>query len=162
MNAIHSKWKTSYCPAINHLPDFPTREFGAPNLKGKWGKPTMDRSPDSTLFDSLSAAQREVLQALVAGQSDHRPPLDPPTPRLRPRLTRRPPGQSRPHARRTRRPELALNTFRTDPPRRTRLPATRLKAAMEIVNLVETQRPTLREAAAEVRCDKVDASLTPS
>ena len=135
----------------------------------------MHPSPDSTLFDSLSAAQREVLQALVAGQSVTAAAKLAGVHRTTVHLwTRQQPHFA--HALLAARQDkadrmldelgdladLALNTFRQILSDEHASPATRLKAAMEIVKLVETQRPTLREAAAEVRCDKVDASLTPS
>ncbi len=128
---------------------------------------------DSAILDTLNALQGDVLQALVAGQSIsaaaktvgiHRSTVH--------NWTRHKPAFARAllearHCRAERMldelgdlADLAIDTFRqllSDE----RAPASvRLKAAMEIAKLVESQRPTLRESTpTEVKCDRLDADL---
>ena len=85
---------------------------------------------ESSIFDALTAVQQDVLQALVAGQSIS--------------AAAELGGLT----------DLALDTFRHI------LSDDRLKAAMEIVKLVEAQRPTVRQTTlTEVQFDRVDRDL---
>ena len=133
---------------------------------------------DSAILDTLNALQGDVLQALVAGQSIsaaaktvgiHRSTVH--------NWTRHKPAFARAllearHCRAERMldelgdlADLAINTFRqlfSDE----RAPASvRLKAAMEIAKLVESQRPTLPETTLAppltptVKGDRLDADL---
>ena len=55
---------------------------------------------------------------------------------------------------------LAIDTFRQLLTDESAPASVRLKAAMEIAKLVESQRPTLRETTlTEVKCDRLDADL---
>ena len=125
---------------------------------------------DSTLFDTLTAVQQQVLQALVAGQSIsaaakaagiHRSTIH--------IWNQKHPGFTRALlAARHHRAEclidelgdlasLALDTFRQILSDEQAPASVRLKAAMEIVKLVEAQRPTVLETTiAEVQFDRLD------
>ena len=114
----------------------------------------MPANPDSTLFDSLTPIQVEVLKALAAGATITAAALEAGVHRSTVHLwTRNHPAfartllSSRQHRAEalldelTDLHELALDTFRqllSDPATPA---ATRLKAAMEIVKLVQSQRP---------------------
>ena len=128
---------------------------------------------DSTLFDTLTAVQQQVLQALVAGQSIsaaakaagiHRSTIH--------IWNQKHPGFTRALlAARHHRAEclidelgdlasLALDTFRQILSDEQAPASVRLKAAMEIVKLVEAQRPTVLETTiAEVQFDRLDRDL---
>jgi len=56
--------------------------------------------------------------------------------------------------------DLAINTFRHLLSDENASPATRLKAAMEIVKLIESQRPAQREATPEeLKFDKIESEI---
>ena len=130
--------------------------------------------PDSTDLNALTAVQQQVLQALVAGTSITAASQDAGVHRTSVHLwTRQHPHFAR--ALLTARQDkadrmldelgdladLALNTFRQILTDEQASPATRLKAAMEVVKLVETQRPTIREVIkADVAFDRLDRDLS--
>ena len=128
---------------------------------------------DSSFSDALNAVQQDVLQALVAGQSIsaaaksagiHRSTVH--------NWTRHHPTfalallEAR-HSRAERMldelgdlADLAINTFRQLLSDEKAPASVRLKAAMEIAKLVESQRPTLRETTlTEVKCDRIDSDF---
>ena len=125
---------------------------------------------DSTLFDTLTAVQQQVLQALVAGQSISAAAKEAGIHRSTVHLwTQKHAGFARALlAARAHRAELlldelgslaglALDTFRHILSDQQASASVRLKAAMEIVKLVETQRPSVRETTiAEVQFDRLD------
>ena len=133
----------------------------------------MSSNPDSTLLNSLPAVQQQVLQALVAGQSITTAAQDAGVHRTTVHLWTRqhaPFAQALLAARQDKADrllddlgdlaELAINTFRHLLTDQNASPATRLKAAMEIVKLVESQRPTHREITLEeVKFDKIDSEI---
>ena len=128
---------------------------------------------DSTLFDTLTAVQQQVLQALVAGESISAAAKEAGIHRSTVHLW----AQKHPDfarvllAARHHRAELvldelgnlaglALDTFRHILSDEQAPASVRLKAAMEIVKLVEAQRPSVREATiAEVQFDRLDRDL---
>ena len=128
---------------------------------------------DSTLSATLTAVQQQVLQALVAGQSISAAAKAAGLHRSTIHLW----NQKHPDfarvllAARHHRAEclidelgdladLALDTFRHILSDAHAPASVRLKAAMEIVKLVEAQRPTVRETTiAEVQFDRLDRDL---
>ena len=130
--------------------------------------------PDSTDLNALTAVQQQVLQALVAGTSITAASQDAGVHRTSVHLwTRQHPHFARAllDARQekadrlldelTDLADLAINTFRHLLSDENASPATRLKAAMEIVKLVESQRPAQRQATPEeVKFDKIDSEIT--
>ena len=128
---------------------------------------------DSTLSDSLTALQQQVLQALVAGQSVSAAAKEAGVHRSTVHLwNQKHPAFARALlAARHHRAELvldelgsladlALDTFRHILSDEHAPASVRLKAAMEIVKLVETQRPSVRETTiAEVQFDRLDRDL---
>jgi len=134
----------------------------------------MPSTADSTLLNTLTAAQQQVLQTLVAGNSITAAAQEAGVHRTTVHLwTRQHPDFARAllAARQqkadrlldelTDLADLAINTFRHLLSDENTSPATRLKAAMEIVKLVEAQRPTHREVTVEeVKFDKIDADLS--
>lgn len=130
--------------------------------------------PDSTLLNTLTAVQQQVLQALVAGKSItaaaqeagvHRTTVHLWT-RQHPHFACAPLDARQEKADRlldelTDLADLAINTFRHLLSDENASPATRLKAAMEIVKLVESQRPAQRQATPEEKnFDKIDSEIT--
>ena len=132
-----------------------------------------DSTTDPTLFDTLTAVQQQVLQALVAGQSISAAANQAGIHRSTVHLwTQKHPDFARVLlAARHHRADclmdeladlagLALDTFRQILSDGKAPAATRLKAAIEIVKLVEAQRPTFRETTiTEVQFDRVDRDL---
>ena len=128
---------------------------------------------ESSLFDALTATQQDVLQALVAGQSISAAAKEAGIHRSTVHLwTQKHPGFARAllSARHHRADllldelgglaDLALDTFRHILSDEQAPASVRLKAAMEIVKLVETQRPTFRETTiTEVQFDRLDRDL---
>ena len=128
---------------------------------------------DSTLFDTLTAVQQQVIQALVAGQSISAAAKAVGIHRSTVHLwTQKHAGFARALlAARHDRADLlldelgglaglALDTFRHILSDEQAPASVRLKAAMEIVKLVEAQRPTFRETTlTEVQFDRIDRDL---
>ena len=128
---------------------------------------------DSTLFDTVTAVQQRVLQALVAGESISAAAKEAGIHRSTVHLwTQKHPGFARAllAARHHRADllldelgnlaDLALDTFRHILSDELAPASVRLKAAMEIVKLVEAQRPSVRETTiAEVQFDRLDRDL---
>ena len=128
---------------------------------------------ESSIFDALTAVQQDVLQALVAGQSISAAAKAAGIHRSTVHLwTQKHPAFSRALlAARHDRADLlldelgglaglALDTFRHILSDEQAPASVRLKAAMEIVKLVEAQRPTFRETTlTEVQFDRIDRDL---
>ena len=128
---------------------------------------------DSTLFDTLTAVQQQVLQALVTGQSISAAANEAGIHRSTVHLwTQKHPGFARAllSARHHRAElildelgslaDLAIDTFRHILSDEQAPASVRLKAAIEIVKLVEAQRPTVRETTiTEVQFDRLDRDL---
>ena len=128
---------------------------------------------NSTLFDALTAVQQDVLQALVAGQSISAAANAAGIHRSTVHLwTQKHSAFARALiAARHDRADLlldelgnlaglALDTFRHILSDEQAPASVRLKAAMEIVKLVEAQRPTFRETTlTEVQFDRIDRDL---
>ena len=128
---------------------------------------------DPTLFDTLTAVQQQVLQALVAGESISAAAKEAGIHRSTVHLwTQKHADFARALlAARHHRVEflldelgsladLALDTFRHILSDEQAPASVRLKAAMEIVKLVEAQRPSVRETTiAEVQFDRLDRDL---
>ena len=128
---------------------------------------------ESSIPDALTAVQQDVLQVLVAGQSISAAAKEAGIHRSTVHLwTQKHPGFARAllAARHQRADllldelgglaDLALDTFRHILSDEQAPASVRLKAAMEIVKLVETQRPTVRETTlTEVQFDRRDRDL---
>ncbi len=128
---------------------------------------------DSTLFDTLTAVQQQVLQALVVGQSISAAAKEAGLHRSTIHLwSQKHPGFARIllGARHHRAEclieelgnlaDLALDTFRQILSDQQTPASVRLKATLEIVKLVEAQRPSVRETTiAEVQFDRLDRDL---
>ena len=128
---------------------------------------------ESSILDAITATQQDVLQALVAGQSISAAAKEAGIHRSTVHLwTQKHPGFARAllSARHHRADllldelgglaDLALDTFRHILSDEQAPASVRLKAAMEIVKLVEAQRPTFRETTlTEVQFDRIDRDL---
>ena len=158
---------------LNDLPASLTWKLSPTGVTWNWVTQLMLSTTDSSISGALNAVQQDVLQALVAGQSIsaaanavgiHRSTVH--------NWTRQNPAFARAlleaHHHRAERmldelgdlADLAIDTFRQLLSDEKAPASVRLKAAMEIAKLVESQRPTLRETTlTEVKCDRLDADL---